>query len=864
MLLPYWNIKEFIRRRLYTLLYHPSTDPGTDPQYFLKITKNKISLMFSAWMLVLGLALLFVSAEKKLGISFIAFSLLLTACLLKRAVFAQKVITLLFVCLLSFSHPRSFDNSSRLLMFNFLTLVAFAMTHRFSIALSMLISSCSNELYQSFLREEISDTRFRADFNTVLFQQGFSLIFGLSLLWLLENQVRSQRFVGELYCKLIQEKHNREKTDLCTIDQLKSKLRAQEVYFMSLISDLRNTITPILGNLSSALECSENHECTAALRKVEICGQYLKNQLSNSQILEKIRKNIAVETFKIPTDTKQFFEDNWKQLRDFIRTKKLVGHLHYNGQIPAQIFIDSAQLKQILTNLTSVSLQLVSGATLQFLVSWTKKSTQQASATKEARSVLNAFTDGLDEGDHSAPYALSFIKTLNQSSMIGPVVLTEPTQRNIKESENSFRFERVFSHRQFNRQFYQPSSKEEGELRVCIIYEGKGIPSADKRFLTSSDIFALLAENSLQNPALGLSLWVMNKLVRLAGGRIEIENNEASGRNSIIIYIPTQVFVEPPNRASNISTARDREKARTIAMETPPLEYCLTEQGFSSTKKPKGIARSSKVSVFESPLVKRVLRAMVIDPNKENQLALTKILRNDKFELLYLIGEGNEALETLEATGKGAVDIIFVNMELTDMKGSTCMRAIREMEKGQGFLPSILILIVNSAELPEIEAALDMRGIIKAHGHLVTPLFQTNTLEVIENSLRIAKSLLIVDAYPLSAELISDYSEKMGINCTSINDGEAAIEMVRTHSFNLRMIIIEKNLPGMNGVEVTKRIKQLLMKMKAPGIPVILCSADEDSQLEMNEPMIINLFDDFLQKPFDFQHFTKLLYDHLE
>ncbi len=67
--------------------------------------------------------------------------------------------------------------------------------------------------------------------------------------------------------------------------------------------------------------------------------------------------------------------------------------------------------------------------------------------------------------------------------------------------------------------------------------------------------------------------------------------------------------------------------------------------------------------------------------------------------------------------------------------------------------------------------------------------------------------VLLVDDEPVILDVLTRILQKNGHQCVGVGDGEAAVKMLWERGFNL--VITDKNLPGMSGVEVMEQVKQL-------------------------------------------------------
>lgn len=103
------------------------------------------------------------------------------------------------------------------------------------------------------------------------------------------------------------------------------------------------------------------------------------------------------------------------------------------------------------------------------------------------------------------------------------------------------------------------------------------------------------------------------------------------------------------------------------------------------------------------------------------------------------------------------------------------------------------------------------------------------------------KKVLVVDDEPSIATLLKFNLEKEGYSVETTDNGRAALEMALQQPFDF--IILDIMLPGLDGIEVTKRLRQ-----EKINTPILMLTAKDDQidriiGLEMGA-------DDYLTKPF--------------
>lgn len=75
--------------------------------------------------------------------------------------------------------------------------------------------------------------------------------------------------------------------------------------------------------------------------------------------------------------------------------------------------------------------------------------------------------------------------------------------------------------------------------------------------------------------------------------------------------------------------------------------------------------------------------------------------------------------------------------------------------------------------------------------------------------------VLIVEDNPVTRELLEDIVISNGYTVSTAKDGHEAVSIIQSQKFNL--VFLDLRLPGINGIEILKKIKEI-----APGVPVVV------------------------------------------
>ncbi len=106
-----------------------------------------------------------------------------------------------------------------------------------------------------------------------------------------------------------------------------------------------------------------------------------------------------------------------------------------------------------------------------------------------------------------------------------------------------------------------------------------------------------------------------------------------------------------------------------------------------------------------------------------------------------------------------------------------------------------------------------------------------------------SNKILIIDDEPLIVDSLTYSLEREGFEAKGIGDGSLALEMIE--DYNPDLIVLDVLLPGMNGLEICKRLRT------KSSVPVIMLTARGE---ELDRILGLEVgADDYLSKPFSFR-----------
>ena len=107
------------------------------------------------------------------------------------------------------------------------------------------------------------------------------------------------------------------------------------------------------------------------------------------------------------------------------------------------------------------------------------------------------------------------------------------------------------------------------------------------------------------------------------------------------------------------------------------------------------------------------------------------------------------------------------------------------------------------------------------------------------------KTILAVDDEPHILELLQYNLESAGYEVVKAETGEDAMDYIENQSYEFAVILLDWMLPGIDGIEVLKRIR---MNERYMNVPIIMLTAKSD---EISKVVGLEVgADDYLSKPF--------------
>ena len=344
------------------------------------------------------------------------------------------------------------------------------------------------------------------------------------------------------------------------------------------------------------------------------------------------------------------------------------------------------------------------------------------------------------------------------------------------------------------------------ELRITVSDNGIGISGEQQAKLFSA---FEQADSGITREfgGTGLGLSISKHIVELMGGEIWVESELRKGSRFVFTV---KVERGKKNIASMLASGIKRENMRVLVVDD----------------------ESGICAYFENLFAQLVIRCDVAF-------------------------DGFEACRIIEETG--SYDIYFIDWRMPGMDGIELTRKIKAHDKER---PSVVVMI-SSADWAVIrEMAIDA-GVSK---YLLKPLFSSAIIDCINECLGLGnagseedaennvygrfagKKLLVVEDVDINREIVVSLLEDTGVSIDCAENGLDAVEMIVAAPGKYDVILMDIQMPKMDGLEATRLIRALT-GLHLKHLPIIAMTAHVFTD-DVEECLAAGM-DDHIGKPLD-------------
>ncbi|MDH5479258.1 MAG: response regulator [Nitrosomonas sp.] len=362
-------------------------------------------------------------------------------------------------------------------------------------------------------------------------------------------------------------------------------------------------------------------------------------------------------------------------------------------------------------------------------------------------------------------------------------------------------------------------SETDKKANIHLLIEDTGIGIAPEAYKTIFEHFAQAdAKTTRKFGGTGLGLTISKHLIELMGGKIRVESTLGKGTK---FYIDLQLV---------------KAKRPFVSEPTP--------------------------DVFDG------IRVLVVDDNQTNREIVLHQLENWNMSV-FCAPNGEEALYLMNQSVEEnkPFQIVILDMHMPGMDGLELARTIQSNPK----LTNTRLMMLTSTFVNTEQHIIQESGMIR---FVNKPIRQKDLLKVISDLLSISTSsdtpkikakittpkmtgtVLVAEDNIVNQQVARAMLAKLGLQMVLANNGQEAISLVKTNN-NFELILMDCQMPIIDGYEATIAIRQLATKQGGKYLPIVALTANamsDDRQKCLDVGM-----DDFLSKPFTLAQLEAML-----
>jgi two-component system cell cycle response regulator len=245
-------------------------------------------------------------------------------------------------------------------------------------------------------------------------------------------------------------------------------------------------------------------------------------------------------------------------------------------------------------------------------------------------------------------------------------------------------------------------------------------------------------------------------------------------------------------------------------------------------------------------------KILVIEDNEQNRILMRQILKYNGYEVL----EAVDGAAGLAMARERMPDLILLDLQMPVMGGFAVIRELR----GTPELSKLKVIAVTSFAMKgdrekALEAGFDE--------YVTKPIDTRKFIELVKNilpgeNMPLKKPVLLcVDDEPANLKLFENILAPRGYEVIGAANGEEALQKIKTLTIDL--VLLDLMLPGMDGLQVSRKIKE---DQKYKKIPIVMHTAHSGGESYIKS--LSNEVFAYIHKPFETEELVRIVRAALE